>query len=114
MGEGERNHVAHAVRATGRHDVVAGFVLLEHAPLHLDVIPGEAPVSLGFDVADPQTLVKAVGDASGGHGDLSGDELKTSARAFVVEENARAGEHIVGLAVVSGDFEGEHLGASVG
>ncbi len=32
----------------------------------------------------------------------------------MVEENARASKHIVGLAVVSGDFEGEDLGATVG
>ena len=102
------------MRATGRHDVVAGLVLLEHAPLHLDVIAGEAPVSLGVDVADPQTLVKAVGDASGGHGDFPGDEFETTARAFVVEENARAGEHVVGFTVVPGDFEGEDFGATVG
>ena len=55
-----------------------------------------------------------MGDASGGHGDLAGDEFQAAPGAFVVEENARAGEHVVGLAVVSGDFEGEHLGASIG
>ena len=114
MGESERNHIAHAVRATGRHDVVAGYFLLEHAPLHLDVIACKTPVPLGIDVADPQALVKAVGDTSGGHGHLAGNEFQASARAFMVEENARAGEHVVRLTVVSGDFEGEHFGATVG
>ena len=102
------------MRAAGRHDVVAGRVLLEHAPLHLDVVAGESPVSLGIDVADPQTLVKAVGDASSGHGDLSGHEFEATPWTLVVEQDTRAGEHVVGLTVVAGDFEGEHLGATVG
>ena len=112
--ERQRDHVAHAVRATGRHDVIARLVLLQHAPLHLNVVAGETPVSLGIDVADPQAFVKAMGDAGSGHGDFACHEFKASAWAFVVEENASTSKHVVGFTVVSGDFKGEHFGTAVG
>ena len=114
MRKSEGNHVADAVGASCGNDVVARFVLLEHAPLHFDVIACKTPVPLGVNVANPQALVKAVSDAGGGHRYLSCHEFKAATWAFVVEKNARAGEHVVRLSVVASDFEGEHFGTAVG
>ena len=113
VGKSEGNHVANAVGSPGCDDVIAWLVLLEHAPLHLNIVAGKAPVALGINVADPQALVKTVSDACCSHGNFSGNEFKATARALVVEENPRAGEHVVGFAVVTGDFEREHFRTTV-
>ncbi len=47
-------------------------------------------------------------------GDLAGDKGLAPARALVVEEDAVAGVHAVGLAVVHRDPVGVHLGHRVG
>ena len=52
--EGDLAELPHRVGLSGRDDVVAGLVLLEHQPHRLDVVAGEAPVALGVEVAEPQ------------------------------------------------------------
>ena len=47
-------------------------------------------------------------------GDLAGDELQAAARRLVVEEDPRAGEEVVGLAVVDRDVVAVDLGHAVG
>ena len=53
-------------------------------------------------------------DPGGAEGDLAGHERLAAARALVVEEDARAGEQAVGLAVVDRLPVGVELGAGVG
>ena len=108
------DEVAHAVLHAGGDDEVFGLVLLQHEPLHFDVVPGVTPVALGIHVAQIEAVLQAELDAGEGPGDLAGDEGFAANRALVVEEDAVAGVHAVGLAVVHSDPVGVELGNGVG
>ena len=84
--EGDAHQVAHRVRDAGGDHIVLGLVLLEHQPHGLDVVPGIAPVALGFEVSEGDLLGEAELDGGGGVGDLAGDELKPAALGLVVEK----------------------------
>jgi hypothetical protein len=101
------------VRLAGGDDVVGRFRLLEHPPHRLHVVAGEAPVALRVDVAEVQLGGRAAGDAGDAVADLARDELAAAARRLVIEEDARAGEEPVALAVVDGDEVPVDLGDAV-
>ncbi len=48
------DELADAVLLAGGDDEVLRLVLLEHEPLHLDVVAGVAPVALGVEVAEEE------------------------------------------------------------
>ena len=79
-----------------------------------DVVAGESPVALGVEVAHDELLLQPFLDPGGAEGHLAGDERLAAARALVVEQDARAGEEAVGLAVVDRLPVGVELGAGVG
>jgi hypothetical protein len=108
------DEVAHAVLHAGGDDEVFRFFLLQHQPLHFDVVLGVAPVAFGVHVAEVEAVLQAELDAGQGAGDLAGDEGFAADRAFVVEQDAVAGIHAIGFAVVDGDPVGVELGAGVG
>jgi len=58
--------------------------------------------------------LQALADAGGSKGDLAGDEGLATALALVVEEDAAAAEHIVGLAVLLDNPEAVKLGHGIG
>ena len=113
-GESDLAEFFDAVGFVGAHDVVVGFVLLEHHPHHLDVFLGVAPVALGFEVAEVEVVLQAGFDAADGAGDFTGDEGFAAAGRLMVEQNAVGGVEIVGLAVVHRKPVGIHFGAAVG
>jgi hypothetical protein len=104
----------HRVGLVGRDHVVVGRVLLQHQPHHLDVFLGVTPVALGVEIAEVQLLLQAHFDARGSARDLARDEGLPAARGFVVEQDAVAGVHAVGLAEIHRHPVGVHLGATVG
>ena len=53
------DELAHAVLLASSNDIVLRFLLLEHQPLHLDVIAGVAPIALGVEVAHVERLLQA-------------------------------------------------------
>ena len=106
--------VADRVCLAGRDDVVVGLLLLEHQPHRLDVVAGEAPVTLGVEVAEHDVLLRPEVDPRHCLADLPGHELRPTARRLVVEEDPRGGVHAVGLAVVDGHVVAEDLGDAVG
>jgi len=114
LGGGQLNETAHRFLAAGGDHEVFRALLLEHAPLHLDVVAGMAPVAEGIEVAHVEAGVEACIDAGQAAGDLAGDEGFTAPGALVIEEDAVAGIHAVGLAVVDGDPVGVELGDAVG
>ena len=114
QGGAALDELADAVLLAGGDDEVLRLVLLEHHPLHLDVVAGVAPVALGVDVAEEERLLQADLDAGEAAGDLAGDEGLAAQGALVVEEDSVAGEDAVGLTVVDADPEGVHLGDGVG
>ncbi len=88
--------------------------LLEHQPHRFDVIAGEAPVAFGVEVAEIQFFLESFLDAGGGAGDFAGDKCFAAAGAFVIEEDAVAGEHAVALAVIDSLPVAIDLGAGIG
>jgi len=94
--------------------MIVGLVLLEHHPHRLDVIARVAPVAFGFEVAEAE-FGRALGD-DGRHParHLAGHEVLTAPWRLVIEEDAAAGEHAVGLAVVDGHPVRVELGDAVG
>ena len=113
LTEGPLDEFFDRVGLAGGDDVVAGFVLLQHQPHRLHIIPGVAPVALGVQVAEHHFVLQAEFDAGGGVGHLAGDELHPPPRALMVEQDAGGGVEPVGLAVVDHDVMPEHLGAPV-
>ena len=112
--EGELGKLADAVLHARGDDVVLGLARLEDEPHTLDVVLGVAPVAEGVQVAEVEFVLQALGDAGGGEGDLTGDEGLATALALVVEEDAVAAEHAVGVAVLLDDPEAVLLGDGVG
>ncbi len=112
--EGHLHQVAHRVRHARRDHVVVGALLLEHEPHRADVVAGEAPVAGGVQVAERERVVQPGLDARDAVAHLPRHELETPARRFVVEQDARAGEEAVALAVVDGDVVAEDLRDAVG
>mmetsp|Transcript_139532 Transcript_139532/g.339007 ORF Transcript_139532/g.339007 Transcript_139532/m.339007 type:complete len:356 (+) Transcript_139532:16-1083(+) len=101
LAERVLHELAHGVRlAGGQHEVIR-LVHLQHQPHPLDVVARVAPVALRVDVAQVQAVLQARLDARHGARDLPRHERGTAARALVVEQDAVAREHAVGLAVVN-------------
>ena len=112
--EGELGKLADAVLHARGDDEVLGLAGLEDEPHTLDVVLGVAPVAEGVEVAEVEFVLQALGDAGGGEGDLARDEGLATALALVVEEDAVATEHTVGVAVLLDDPEAVLLGDGVG
>ena len=108
------DEVPDRVLDAGGDDEVLGLLLLQHQPLHLDVVLGVAPVALGVHVAEEQTFLQPELDPRERTGDLAGDEGFAADGALVVEQDAVAGIHAVGFTVVDGDPVGVEFGAGVG
>ena len=66
----------------------------------LDIIPGMAPIAAGIQVAQKELVLPTQGDGRRSPGDFAGHKGLAPHRGFVVEKNAVAGIHVVGLAVV--------------
>ena len=114
MAEGELGELADGVLYTGGDDEVLGTVVLQDEPHALYIVAGIAPVAQGVQVAQVETLLQALADAGGGKGDLAGDEGLAPALALVVEQDAAAAEHLVGLAVLLDNPEAVELGHGIG
>jgi hypothetical protein len=106
--------LADGVHLAGGADVIVGGVLLKDAPHHLGVFGGVTPVTLGVEIAEDEVLLGALGDASGGTGDLAGHEGLAPAGGLVIEKDAVRGMDAVGLPVVHHDPEAVELGDAVG
>ena len=97
----------------GGDDVVRRLVLLQHQVHGADEVAGVAPVAERVEVAEPEVVLQAQRDAGDCARDLARDEGLAAHRALVIEEDAVAGVHAVGLAVVHRDPVAVHLGGAV-
>src|SRR3990167_8450224 len=84
LAGGGIDEVPHAVLAAGGNHEVFRRVLLEHEPLHFNVVFGVAPVAQRIHVAEIKKLLQAELDASERAGDLARDERLAAARRFMV------------------------------
>ena len=73
-----------------------------------------APVAQGIEVPHVEALVETGINAGEAAGDFAGHEGFAAPGALVIEEEAVAGIHAVGLAVIDGDPVGVKLGDAVG
>ena len=105
---------AHRRRDPCRHNVIVGRVALQHEPHAAHVVARVAPVALRAQVAEHEAVLHAQLDARDGHGDLARHKVFAAAGGLVVEQDAVAGKHVVGLAVVFHDPEPVQLGDAVG
>ena len=84
-GKSLLGEIADGVLDAGGDNEILGFVLLHDQPHALDVVLGIAPVTEGVHIAQFQVILQALGDAAGGQGNLTGDEVLASALRLVVE-----------------------------
>ena len=111
---GDADEFADAHLSAGGDDEIFGLFLLEHHPLHPDVILGMPPIAEGVHVAQIQAFLKALRDIRDTACDFAGDEGFATAWGFVVEEDAVASVHAIGLAVVDRDPVRVEFGHRVG
>ena len=109
MAERHIEKFAHRVRLAGCHDVVVGFVLLEHEPHCLDVVACVSVVACRIEVPERDGVLKTQLDARECVRDLAREELESPPLALVVEQDARRRVHPIGLSVVDGGVVAEDL-----
>src|SRR6266853_5667027 len=97
------DELSHAVLLAGRYHVIIRAWLLQHQPLHLDVIACVSPLPQGIESPEIQMLLKPELDARERASDLASHEGLPAKRGLVIEENAIAGINTVCLAVVHGN-----------
>ena len=98
----------------GGDDKIFRLFLLQHQPLHFNVIPCMAPVAQRIHVAEIEAILQADFNASQGAGDFAGNKGLAAHGRLMVEQNAIAGIHAVGLAIVDRNPVGIELGHCVG
>ena len=100
MLEGVVAEVAHGVLHTRGDDEVFGLLVLQHQPHALYIVLGIAPVAQRGEVAEVELILLALGDTCSGQCNLAGHEGLATALALVIEEDTRAAEHAICLAVL--------------
>src|SRR6187455_2059543 len=101
--ERELDELADTVRNAGRDHVVVRLLLLEHQPHRAHVVACIAPVAAGLEVAQPEVALEPERDRRRRARDLARQEVGRPAGGLVVEEDPRAGEEAVALAVAADD-----------
>ena len=81
-------------------DEVLGRLLLQHQPLHLNIVPGVSPVAPRIEIAEVQAVLQTQLDTGERAGDFAGDEGLTANRRLVIEQDAIAGVNAIGLAII--------------
>ena len=106
--------IPHRMLFARGNDKVFGLFLLEHEPLHLDIVFGMAPVAFGIQIPQIKAVLEPQGDAGQRPGDFAGDKGFPADRGFMVEQNAVARIDAVGFPKVDADPEGIQLGCGIG
>ena len=82
------NEVSHRILHAGGDHKVLGLFLLQHQPLHLDIVAGMAPVTFGVEISERQVIRKAELDARHPIRDFPRYKLQATARRLVIEEDS--------------------------
>ena len=113
MFESKVRKLTYAVLYTGSNDEVLGLVLLKNEPHAFYVIHGISPVTQRVHITKIQTILYTLRDTSCSKGNLTSYEGLTTALALVVEQDAGAAEHFVGLTIFLDYPEAILLGNSI-
>ena len=98
--------------AGGNHEVLR-LVVLEYEPHALHIVLGIAPVAEGVKVAEIKAVLLALGNTGGCKSNLTGYKGLATTLALMVEKDAGAAEHIVGIAEFLDNPEAVELGHCV-
>lgn len=112
--EGQGGKLPDAVLHPCRDHEIFRLVVLEDQPHTLHIVLGVTPVPQAGQVAEIELVLLALGDPGGSQGDLAGDKSLAPALGLVVEQDAGAAEHMVGLPVLLDDPEAVLLGHGIG
>jgi hypothetical protein len=83
--EGELDEVTYAVRLSSGDDVVVGLLLLQHQPHRLDIVAGEAPISLRFEVSQIKLALKTLSDSAHCPSHFTRHERLAATRTLMIE-----------------------------
>src|SRR5258706_9860211 len=97
----------------GGNDIVVRLGLLQHQVHSPNIIRGIAPIALRLEIPQPQLCGQPELDTGRGAGDLARHKLETTARPFVIEENAAQAIHPVGFTIISGQLESCNFANSI-
>src|SRR5580704_254486 len=103
FGKREFDEFAHRAGLAGRQHEIVRRLRLQDLVHALDVIPGVAPVASRLEVSEIERVFQTGLNPGDAAGDLARDKGFAPDRAFMIEQNAVAGEHPVGLAVIDRD-----------
>src|SRR5258706_15176981 len=82
---GKIDEIAHGMLLTGGNHEVLRCILLQHQPLHLDIIPCMAPITFGTEIAEVNTFLKTKFDTGKRPRDLPRDERLAAEWRFMIE-----------------------------
>ncbi len=102
LSGGHFHKLAHGILHAGGNHEIFRLVLLQHHPLHPDVIFGMPPVTQRIHIAQVQARLQPLRDVGDRTRNFARDKGFAAARRFVVKQNAVTGIHTVRFAVVDG------------
>src|SRR5262249_23241381 len=80
------HELAHAVLNAGGNQKIFGLSLLQHQPLHFDVVPRMPPVPQRIQITEVQAVLQSQLDTRHGAGDLAGNKSFSALRRLVIKE----------------------------
>ena len=98
----------------GGNDKILGRGMLQNEPHALNIIFGVAPIAQRAEVAQEELILLPLFDACCCQCDFARDESFAAALTLVVEQNARAAIHVVGLAIFFHNPKAILLGHGIG
>ncbi len=114
LGSGHFHKLTDGIlHASGDHEIFRLF-LLQHHPLHPDVVFGMSPVTQRIHVAKVQTGLQSLGNVGNCASNFACDEGFAATRRFMVKQNAVTGIHAIRFTVIDGDPVGVQFGDGIG
>mmetsp|Transcript_40 Transcript_40/g.69 ORF Transcript_40/g.69 Transcript_40/m.69 type:complete len:205 (-) Transcript_40:453-1067(-) len=92
---GKVDKFTNTVLLSSCNHIILWFILLEHEPLHLDVILRMPPISLRVEISQVQCVIQTSLDPRQTSCDLPCHKCLTSQRGLVVEQDTIAGKHTI-------------------
>src|SRR5205823_3256600 len=111
---GRKSHeFANRMLLPGRNNKVFRLFLLEHEPLHFDIVASVAPITLGVEISQIYRALQPYLYSRQPASNFTRDEGLSAHRGLVIKQNAVAGVHSVRFAIVDRDPVCEQLGYAI-